>query len=119
MYLKETCKYALHGIYVCGQLGSIDQGIPYTYGRNLSNLAKLSIGLHLIQFSQVEIHTSSLLKFILILYYHLLLGVSNGLFPGGFITNCMHVFFFTMCTACYVHPIFLSLVSVMIWDEEC
>jgi hypothetical protein len=85
--LKEMFKYALHGIYVCGQLGSVDQDICCTYGTNLANLAKLSIGLHLIQLSPVKIHTLFLLKFILMLYYHLLLGVSNGLFPGGFITN--------------------------------
>ena len=81
--LKETCKYALHGKYVSGQLGSIDQDIPCSYGTNLSNLAQLSIGLHLIQLSPVEIHTLSLLKFILILYYHLLLGVSRGLYHNS------------------------------------
>jgi len=104
----ETCKYALHGICVSGQLGSVDQDIPCSYGTNLSNLAKLSIGLKLIQLSPVEIHTLSLLKFFLILYYHLLLGVSSGLFPGGFITNCMHVFF----SQCVLHVMSIPFSSV-------
>lgn len=104
----ETCIYALHGIYVSGQLGSIDQDIPCSYGTNLAHLTKLSIGLHWIQLSPVKIHTLSLLKFILILYYHLLLGVSSGLFPGDFITNCMHVFF----TQCVLHVMSIPFSSV-------
>jgi hypothetical protein len=55
----------------------------------------------------------------LILFTHLCLGLSSGLFPSGFPTNILHAFFFSSILAtCPAYLILLNLVILIILGEE-
>jgi hypothetical protein len=59
------------------------------------------------------------LRFILILFTHLRLGHSSGLYPSGFPTNILYAFLFSSIRATFrAHLILLDLIILIILGEE-
>jgi hypothetical protein len=55
----------------------------------------------------------------LVLYFHLCLVFSSGLFPSGFSNKILHAFLNSLIrAACPVHLISLDLIMLIIHDEE-
>jgi hypothetical protein len=57
------------------------------------------------------------LRSILILSTHLRLGLPSGLFPSGFPTNILYVFF-PIRPTCPAHLILLALIILVVLGEE-
>jgi hypothetical protein len=53
------------------------------------------------------------------LFIHLRLGLSSGLFPSGYLTNNLYMFLFSPIRAtCPVHLILLDFIILIILGEE-